>query len=318
MDPVVLQFLLGAIVPGGVSTLALGALWWGTTRRRAAAAAQSPLAATREAEAAGDQSIVGRLRSAAVPILAALAVGFAQSAAVTNGWMFPPTDAYSWLGTLAIIAAVVGCLAALFRSPVIGAALTCIGVAAALLAAAFAAKLGLLEGAVMVLAGLMFLAGLYFTLRKPGLTPVVFLWLLLVVCSQTLILAFSSLRLGVLVHTLAAVAGGAMVVAIIWPRVRLGISGAAAISIILCAVFAQAYNLGSDSSPLWVRLGAMALLLLSPFSFAATSHLLRSRTGLLARPLVAALVSLAFAAVPAAAALAMSAWAYLSVADAPY
>ncbi len=338
MDPVVSQFLLGAIVPGGVSTLALGALWWGTPSRRARPAAQSPSAATDAVQAAVSQPILARLRPAAVPVLVALAVGFAQSAAVANGWMFPPVDAYSWLGTFAIIAAVVGCLSAVPRSPVIGSAVACIGVAAALPAAAFAAKLGLLDGAVVVIAGLVLFAGLHFAFQKPGLTPAVFLWLLLVTCSQTLILAFSSLRLGVLVHALAAVAGGAMVAAIIWPRLRIGIAGAAAISIIVCAVFAQAYSLGADSAPLWVRLGAMALLLLSPLTFTATSRLLRSRTSPLAspldpplspplsrplartldRPLIAALVSLALAAIPAAAALAMSAWAYLTVADSPY
>ena len=326
MDPVVSQFVLGAVVPGAVSTVTLGLLWFGTTRRRV----MTPCAAltTSNAQvtdttlvpgstAAISQANAPRLRAAGVPFLATLAVVFAQSKLVTNGWSFPPVDAYGWLGTLAVGAGAVGCATALSRTPFVGVIIASIGVAAAMPVAALAAKLSLNDSIVLVLAGTVLFAGLNMALRKPGLVQAIFVWLLLIACSQTLILAFSSLRLGVLVHTLAAVAGGVMIVALVWPGVRIGTPGAASLSIILIAVFAQGYNLGADSAPLWVRLGVMLLLLLSPLVFAISLRVLQSRTGMLVRPLVSACVSLAVAAIPAAIALAISAWAYMNVADSP-
>ena len=321
MDPIVSQFVLGAIVPGAVSTIALGSLWFGTTRRRAGAtsvAAAAPVTGATLAHgnpAASFNANATWLRGAAIPLLSALAVAFAQSAALTSGWLFPPVDAYSWLGIFAIIAAAVGCLAALPRSALFAVAIASVGVAAALPVVAVAAKLSLRDSIAMVLAGLVLFVGLQSCLRKPGLGPAIFIWLLLVACSQTLILAFSSLRLGVVVHTLAAVAGGAMVAVLVWPRLRIGTPGAAALAIILSAVFAQGYNLGSDSAPLWVRLGAVTLLVLSPLVFAGASRTLQSRGGVLASPFVAATASLVFAAIPAVAAIAISAWSYLSLAD---
>jgi len=96
--------------------------------------------------------------------------------------------------------------------------------------------------------------------------------------TQVAVVGFSSLKWGLHAHGLAAVFGGAMLVAAIRPRLSLaGVAGpVAAIVAMLLAVPSQ---IGGDSMPAWLRLTLVSLVLLSPLPAAVILPRVSPRPG---------------------------------------
>jgi hypothetical protein len=305
MDAVAEKFLIGALVPGAAATVMFGLTWLGTPRR---GTPQPPTGGINPEQILPDDA-VSRFdwRSLVPPVVLTGALAFAMIA-ITGGFSLAPTDSFGRLTFVVLAAGLSGVLAAASPGPVPR------GLVAAVLTAGTAAlagsmlKLGALESALLAVASLVVLAGLSLSLHGRGVLSPLFVWALGVSASQALLLGFGSLRLGLLLHCIAAAAGGAIVISLLWPRLKLGIGAAVVLAGILPAIFLQALRFGGEDTPLWVRITAMSLLGLTPLVFGLARKAIRAKSELLAGTL-----ALVVGGIPAATALGLCVWAWLQI-----
>lgn len=313
MDPAVRQFLLGALIPGGLVSMVLLATWWKVGARQHAGTADGSPAAGANSAPPG-----GLTRHAVAP----LAMGGAFVLCVhllLGGLNWPPASADTWLPLAAVVAAVMGLTATAVRLP---AAVRWV-VRGVLVAALAYLSLRNFLGRQETLAAVGYVAGgTIWTLttwwalekladRRTGALAPTVAWLLGVAVSQTVVLGLFALKGAVAAHVVAAAAGAAMLTAWLRPGFSLGFGGVHVPAVLLGLILLHAVALADLSVPHIRRVAFAALLLGVPLAAVAADRLLPAR--LTGWKRTGATVGLA--GVPAAAALAWAGLERLAAAE---